>query len=42
MRHFVVTFRRENANSYERHDEPLTMADVEKAFSESTPPVENH
>ena len=42
VRHFVVTFRRENANSYERHEEPLTMADVERAFSESTPPVENH
>lgn len=41
VRHFVVTFRRENEDSYVRRDEPLTTADVERAFRESVPPLEN-
>ena len=40
VRHFVRTFREENRDSYQRREEPLTMADVERAFSESSPPIE--
>jgi len=35
IRRFVRTFRTENDSSYVR--QPLTMADVEKAFAENPP-----
>lgn len=37
-RTFVRTFRDENTTDYVRIDEPLTTADVERAFSETAPP----
>ncbi|MFM7755233.1 MAG: cytochrome c oxidase assembly protein [Actinomycetota bacterium] len=38
VRTFVRTFRDENTTDYVRIDEPLTTADVERAFSETAPP----
>jgi putative membrane protein len=39
VKHFVKTFRDENKNDYDRQEEVLTTADVERAF-EATPPAE--
>lgn len=38
VRTFVRTFRDENTTDYVRTEEPLTTADVERAFSETAPP----
>ncbi|MGA0877639.1 MAG: cytochrome c oxidase assembly protein [Ilumatobacteraceae bacterium] len=38
VRTFVRTFRAENTTDYVRSEEPLTTADVERAFSESAAP----
>jgi putative membrane protein len=38
IRHFVRTFRAENAGAYVRNEAPLTTEDVERAFSTTVPP----
>lgn len=42
IRHFVRTFRAENARDYVRVEEQLTTADVERVFSTTAPPRDPH